>query len=234
MKRNPSAAFTMVEMMLVMAIIVILAALVAGVSGYAQRRGFRARAEGEIHMLMSACENYRIDNGTYPRHIPASGSSVTDLLKPTVHFLPNSTDNAVYTDASLFLYQELTGERTPNGGGVTYNAPDAGTKRYTKDMDPRILKVSRNAATKVIQVVYCFQDPFGNPYGYSTAAVAAEQSFQLALKQGTATTRPTGAALPGFNIGSFDLWSTAGSTILLPPATPVAKDLEWSKWVKNW
>lgn len=224
----------MVEMMLVMAIIVILAALVAGVSGYAQRRGYRARADGEIQMLMSACENYRIDNGTYPRHIPSSGASDTDQLQPTVHFLPKTADNALYTQASLFLYKELTGERTPNGTGVTYNVPDAGTKRYTKDMDPRILKVSRNPVTKAILVAYCFQDPFGNPYGYSTAAVATEQNFQLALKQGTAIARPTGAALPGFNIGSFDLWSTSGSTILLAPTTAAEKDLEWSKWVKNW
>src|SRR5438552_2831288 len=103
MKRNLLAAFTMVEMMVVMAIIILLAGLVAGISGYAHKRGYRARAEGEIQMLMSACESYRVDNGTYPRDIPLAGVGVTDLLQPKVHFLPSGFAT-MYQDASYFLY----------------------------------------------------------------------------------------------------------------------------------
>ena len=47
-------------------------------------------------------------------------------------------------------------------------------------------------------------------------------------------TRPTGNALHGFNPGSFDIWSTGGSTPKSSPTSDKDKDLEWSKWVKNW
>ena len=254
MKKVPSAAFTMVEMMVVMAIIVILASLVSGISRYVMNKGKRARAQGEIEMLISACESYKVDNGSYPRHVytdSATGNtdaskSVTDYdsasgngLSPKLHFVPGNTDKARYAAASLFLYKELTGERTDTTmvdgtKGVVYGTADSGAKRYLRDLDPRILKADRDPNTKAILNVAYFQDPFGNCYGYSTAAAAAEQTFQLQLKQGTATARPTGTSLPGFNTGSFDIWSTGGSTVAASPTVPVLQDLEWSKWLKIW
>jgi hypothetical protein len=131
---------------------------------------------------------------------------------------------------------ELTGDRTNNAtlSGGPDGLPDAGTKQYLKDIDPRILKATRDPTTKVITSVSYFKDPYGYPYAYSTAAVKAEQDFELQLKQGTAVSRPSGNALPGFNIGSFDLWSTGNSMPAANPATDPAKDKEWSKWVKNW
>jgi len=234
----------MVELMVVISIILLLAGLVAGISGHAQRKGLSARTKGEIAMLGAACENYKIDNGSYPRDRKVALSTdkgITDLIAPMSHFLPKTTDKVVYTNASFFLYQELTGERTPDGtGGVVYGSPDPGTKRYVKDMDPRILKVLRDPATKAIVAAYYFQDPYGNPYGYSTQAAWAQSNFDLKLKMGTATETPSvGAADPqvqllGYNTGSFDLWSTAGSTIQLAPTPGIAQELEWAKWIKNW
>jgi len=223
MRRNPSAAFTLLEMMTVIAVIVILTGLVLNLAGFAQRKGALARATGEIQMLMSACESYKSDNGNYPRDRQAnSTSSATDNLSPKQNFSPNGKDFQLYASASLFLYKQLSGDLDANG------VPDQGVPRYFKDLDLRILNATKNANNVISQVNY-LQDPFGFSYGYSTAAAAAEESFQSDVLQGKRSpTRRTGNALPGFNINSFDLWSTSGSTGTKTP------DLEWAQWAKNW
>jgi len=221
MRKPPNSAFTLLEMLTVLTIIVILAGIVIGVAGNAMKKGARARAAGEISMISSACESYKSDNGTFPRDIPASGSSVTDNISPKSDFTPTLSK---YTASSLFLYGELSGDKNADG------IPDDGAQRYMKEFDPRILNATRNTSTKAIIQVNYLQDPFGFSYGYSTAAAAVEQNFQRDLKLGKSVTRPTGAQLPGFNPGSFDLWSTGGSN----GSSVTSPNLEWAKWVKNW
>ena len=221
MRKSSAAAFTLLEMMTVIVIVVILTGLVLNIAGHVIQKGNRERARGEIKMLELACENYKADNGTFPRDIPATGTSVTDVLSPKSHFDPNASN---YKEASLFLYKELTGDKTGSSSSKPDGVPDEGEKRYLKEFDPRILGATRDKTTKKIIEVNGFQDPFGFPYGYSTAAAKAEEDFQRSLRTNPSATRPTGAAVPGFNSGSADLWSTAGGTT--PGDVP--------KWEKNW
>ena len=111
MRKPSTSAFTLVEMLTVLAIIVILTSLVVSVGGYVQKKSALARATGEISMLVSACESYKGDNGNYPRDIPVTGTStsVTDLIFPKVDFVPTT---AKYAASSLFLYKELSGDKT--------------------------------------------------------------------------------------------------------------------------
>ena len=60
-------AFTLIELIVVVGIIAILSALVLSTVGYARKKGARARAETEIAAMSAACENYKADNGVYPR-----------------------------------------------------------------------------------------------------------------------------------------------------------------------
>ena len=59
-------AFTIVEMIIVLATILILAGLVLATSGYVRNKGKRSRAEVEIAAISVALENYKADNGIYP------------------------------------------------------------------------------------------------------------------------------------------------------------------------
>jgi prepilin-type N-terminal cleavage/methylation domain-containing protein len=234
MRKPATSAFTLLEMLTVLAIIVILAGLVLSVGGYAQKKSALSRAEGEKAMLMSACESYKSDNGNYPRDVPTSGTSVTDAISPKQHFMPTATQ---YSDSSLFLYKELTGDKkgsTSKPDGI----PEDGEQRYMKEFEPRILNAKKDPTSKAIIEVNYLQDPFGFPYAYSTAAAKDEQDYQTKLlrnpnAKGTIT-RPTGSQLHGFNPGSFDIWSTGGSTPKSNPTSPDKMDLEWAKWVKNW
>ncbi len=67
MKRILPRGFTLVELLIVITVIAILAALVLRTAGYVQDKGARARAESEIAAISAALESYKADNGDYPR-----------------------------------------------------------------------------------------------------------------------------------------------------------------------
>jgi prepilin-type N-terminal cleavage/methylation domain-containing protein len=234
MRKTPTAAFTLLEMLTVLAIIVILSGLVLSVGGYVQKKSALARSSGEIAMIASACESYKSDNGGYPRDVSSTGgTSTTDVLSPKQHFYPTDPK---YAAASLYLYKELSGDKTGKSN-LPDGIPDDGEQRYFKELDTRIVNAKKDGSKTIISVNY-LQDPFGFPYAYSTWAAKDEQDYQTKLlqdpKNRSTLTRPTGAQLHGFNPGSFDLWSTGGSTPKSTPTTDAAMGLEWAKWVRNW
>lgn len=152
---------------------------------------------------------------------------VTDRLKPKEHFNPIE---AVYEESGLFLYKELTGDKK----GVPDGKPEPDEPRYLREFDPKILKADRDANKQITRVRY-FQDPWGYPYGYSTAAAREEMLYQLDLKENGKSATPRRANLnAGFNSVSFDMWSTAGSRPASKPAGQEKMELEWAKWIKNW
>ena len=58
--------FTLTELMVVIAIIVILAGMLIGGAGYAGRRADEAAARTAISNLTTALEAFRAQNGYYP------------------------------------------------------------------------------------------------------------------------------------------------------------------------
>jgi type II secretory pathway pseudopilin PulG len=144
-KRLYNAAFTLIELIVVTAVIIILTGLVLSTLGYVQKKGARARAETEIAALSAACESYKADNGVYPKD-----ATTTDTLdaKATINM-------ANYQAASQYLYGQLAGD--PDFDGV----PNPNNKSYMQ-FKPNMLGTDN--ANKVYP-----RDPFGNSYGYSTA-----------------------------------------------------------------
>ena len=142
-------AFTLIEFIVVTAVIIILTGLVLSAVGYVQKKGARARAETEIAAMSAACESYKADNGVYPTE-----ASTTEQLNSTTSFNPTN-----YQSASLYLYKKLsgdaTGNRQPSGKG--YMA-----------FKPNMLLPAPPSTDTVIAIA----DPFGNSYGYSTMMAA--------------------------------------------------------------
>ena len=73
------SAFTLIELIVVTAVIIILTGLVLSTVGYVQKKGARARAETEIAAMSAACESYKADNGVYPQN------GDTNALDPTIN-----------------------------------------------------------------------------------------------------------------------------------------------------
>jgi len=227
MKRSPSRhAFTLIEMITVIAIIAILSGLVLSIAGLVQNKGTRAKAEGEVNALRAACESYKTDNGGYPQDIPISdtGPSVTNDLDPRLHANPSSSGTPSYAASSLFIYKQLSGDENLNG---KIDGTEIGRK-YATDFfrpsrfDSTFASAVRNnpsTSTRISHVV----DPFGFPFGYSTAGLKAEQDYRTQLETNASATRP--ATLKGYN-PTFDLWSTAGAKS--------GSDSDKAKWIKNW
>jgi type II secretory pathway pseudopilin PulG len=149
-ERRYNAAFTLIELIVVTAVIIILTGLVLSTVGYVQKKGARARAETEIAALSAACESYKADNGIYPRD--NTTNQYTDTLDARQNF---DATQAVYQHASFYLYTQLSGDNSGN------RSP---TGKSYMEFKPKMLLPPGGSET-VIGV----SDPFGNSYGYSTA-----------------------------------------------------------------
>lgn len=208
MKRSPSRhAFTLIEMITVIAVIAILTSIVLSIAGMVQNKGTRAKAEAEIRALSTACEAYRTDNGGYPQE------TATDTLDART-----ATSPTTYQTASLALYKALSGD-TDLDGKTASTASETG-----KPYAPDFFRPNRfNSTFKTTGKVAFIVDPFGNSYGYSTAGLKAEQDFRAELATDDKATRPE--TPKGYN-STFDLWSTGGAT--------GSTDNDKAKWLKNW
>jgi type II secretory pathway pseudopilin PulG len=154
-----TAAFTLVELLVVITIIIILAGLILATVGYVQKKGATSRAAAEIAAMSAALESYKADNGIYPR------SSDTDALSAQMKGNP-----ADYQAASLYLYTQLS---ATNADGTVI----AGARVYFT-FKPQMLNTITTTTTDAFgnitttTTVKFIRDPFGNSYGYSTAQAA--------------------------------------------------------------
>jgi type II secretory pathway pseudopilin PulG len=153
-------AFTIIEVLIVISIIIVLAGLILATSGYVQTKGKRSRAEAEIAAISAALENYKADNGAYP-----SAAASTDSLAANVD--PGGGDplNATFLDSSKYLYKSLSGDSDDD---PTTTSAASDTKNYFgAALKPNMLGPSPPAAGTFMK------DPFGYSYGYSTIKAAA-------------------------------------------------------------
>jgi type II secretory pathway pseudopilin PulG len=147
-----SAAFTLIELLTVMAIIIVLAGLILATANYVQKKGNRSRAEAEIAAISAALENYKADNGVYP-----TDSTTTEVLAASND--PGGGDPSTFVGASRFLYKSLSGDS--DGDSTTTTASD--TKNYFGSaLKPNMLSPNPAGPQTFIR------DPFGYSYGYST------------------------------------------------------------------
>ncbi len=153
-----TTAFTIIELLVVITIIIILAGLILSTVGYVQKKGARARAETEIAAISAACESYKADNGIYPQNGDTNTlDPTTNNFDPTPPPLqpPGQTNN--YSKATLYLYEQLLGVTS----GTRSEIPSS---RSYFTFKPSILYPLDTSLA-----VVGLRDPFGNLYGYSTS-----------------------------------------------------------------
>ena len=218
-------AFTLIELLVVMGIILLLAGLILATSGYVQKKGARSRTEGEVGALSAALENYKADNGIYPRD--SNTDKYTDTLNPIVDINPYPSpapnNYLKYKSASRYLYGQLSGDydnsnptAITNYDGIIDGNETSNKTYFTFQPSMLYTTVTTDSNGNTTTAVNFVRDPFGNSYGYSTAYQAWVDGGSLGTQQGY---NPT-----------FDLWSTANYQLPTSNPTPTPQDF----WIKNW
>ena len=158
MKTNPRrgrAAFSLVELMTVIAIIVLLSGLVIASMGFVQDLRDRKKAQLQVQLLSKAVEDYKLDNGSYPAtaNLAITGSKVT-----------------LGSGNSKILFKALYNDGANDTTGVK--------KVYISELNPANNRqgwtTGSSAATSFPDDTN-ITDPWGNEYIYRTAINSSAQ-----------------------------------------------------------
>jgi general secretion pathway protein G len=126
----PRRGFTLVEMLVVIAIIVVLSGLTIAGLGYVNQKQAREQTKVQIGLLQMALEEYKADTGEYPVHAVQSGENGTPEIYDALY--PFEADAEVYLselDPENDSQGWLQGQET-QGGGLTIYDPWGGEYRY--------------------------------------------------------------------------------------------------------
>jgi len=117
--------FTLIELMVVVAIIAVLAGLTLGTLGYVNRKGAESRARSEVAALAAAIDNYKLEFGSYPptnrtqfyKELTGQGTNnkTKVFIEPTPGMVTN-TANGPFMDPWGGAYSYATGASINNVG----------------------------------------------------------------------------------------------------------------------
>lgn len=155
--RPARRGFTLIELLTVIAIIVLLAGLVVGISSVVNRSAIESRTKAEIKAMEAALEAYKADYGAYPPLDPevfsqadAAKGGITNIF-PSAVSVPTGTVHPV-TNGWLninYVYRALSGTNTP--------------KAYMAFTSKQLKSVTNSTGYAYVLIL----DPNGNPYGYN-------------------------------------------------------------------
>ena len=131
-----AAAFTLIELLAVIVIIMAVVGLVIRAGRYAVGKAQRNRAQVEIAAIEMALENFKADNGYYPVSNGLANSTV--LFSNLVGGAANSFNGSVkrylnFHGSQLYISGVSTSLADPFGGQYYYLCPGA-TNRATFDL----------------------------------------------------------------------------------------------------
>lgn len=202
-------AFTLIELLAVIAIIGLLAAMVLGLSGLATTKSREARMRGEHAKLLTAIEGYKAEIGHYPQDHP-------DITKV-------SGTNRYELAGKNSLFYELSGATFENTGGGQFTTLNKSESVKVSDLTT-VLKVKgiENSARRKPEVPY--QKVTFRTSQYAELAEGEDveiliapikgpwdQTFEKRVKSGAKQyVNPwfyDASSTNRHNLESFDLWS---------------------------
>lgn len=169
-KRHGKPAFTLIELMAVITIIVILAGLVVGGLAFVQDRQAKEKARVQMALIGKTLEEFKLDNGFYPPGMQtAGGIGPADNVDPTTKSAAITQSRALFTALYWDTDYDGTGAVKTNG-----DRDDEDQKIYLPDLDPGTNKqgwINGTGATAYIV------DPWGFPYAYRSAVQQSGTPF---------------------------------------------------------
>gem|GEM_PF-6830758 len=144
-RRPRLASFTLIELMIVVAVIGLIAGIVLAAAGGVQKKAARDQTTAEIKTLCTALERYRADNGSYPSTSGQASrtavySSLTNYMAFQTNRISGSGTSAQYLDpyGQPYWYQSPSTRTTGSlmsGGQDSFDVWSVGAdgKKDTKD-----------------------------------------------------------------------------------------------------
>lgn len=211
------AAFTLIEVLTVVAIIAMLSALGFAATRYAQNKARQADTIALIQDVSTAIEAYRQDRGNYPR--PAMEEAETQI-----------EGTSWKTGGARMLYQVLSGdgddalkggEKISNGQQASAKSekdPDAGKVYMDSIVAPTAQDIEKKKHMKLVE-------PDGETGYYVIDAWRHPLQYQIAErdKNGVVTND-----IQMHSSSNFELWSYGA--LKKPDESEEAK----AKWITNW
>ncbi len=164
MKTNPrsgNGAFTLVELLAVITIIVILAALVVQGMAFVNEKQAKDKATIQVALLSKAIEDYKLDMGRYPGeddNSPIDGEGQTEELYESLFYEGYEyAENPSREDASGLLASKI----------------------YLSDLDPVSSKQGWVEQAKTVPAMTEIKDPWGREYRYRKGDNAQNPDFDI-------------------------------------------------------
>lgn len=223
--RSRTRAFTLVEMLIVITIISLLAALTLGGYTYAMRSSKRRVTTGTFEAIKAALERYNTEFGEYPQ--PAGSNQM-------VAFPPGVTPYD--TSGASCLYQALTGDGYDQIKGVTSSGSSAAGGGTGGSSDGKVegdAEINNKKFTDIPQTIftrkgatYILIDGFGHPFQYIKATVPAVANGGNNNNANNPTTINN----------TYDLWSYSEDEVntTKQSISTLADPTLSAKWIKNW
>ena len=227
-KSNSRASgFTLVEMLIVITIISLLAAMTMGGYTYAMRSSRRRVTTGTFEAIKLALERYNTDFGEYPQ---PSGSNLMQSFPPG--------QTAYDISGAACLYQALTGDGYDQIKGVTSSSSsgsnsggsggssDGKIEGATEIKNKMLADVPQTIFTKK-SGTYILVDGFGHPFQYLKPVVSTNNGGGGAANNNTTVTTIN---------ATYDLWSYAedDKNTSKQSADAMKTPTLAVKWIKNW
>lgn len=211
-----AAGFTLAEMMIVISIIVVLAALTLGGYNYAMRGSKRRTTEATMTAIESSLERYFDKFGEYPE--PEGAEQMTQVM-------PGKEYNV---GGARCLYQALRGDGYDAIKGAG-NSANGGTAASDGNFDEAeiqnvLFKDMPPAMWRKLNGLYFMVDGFSNPFQYIKAVAA-----------NTPTGGSGGGTVTTVN-STYDLWSYGEDVVnISAKSSDTSKNPSIAaKWIKNW
>jgi type II secretory pathway pseudopilin PulG len=139
-------AFTLVELLTVIAIIVLLVGLTIGILGFAQQKAARSKAEGQMQLIITGLLRYEKLYGEYPEPVDNSGEG-SNGAKALYQALSGDGDNFLVIGAG-------------EGGAPSTGIPGSTGEVLVEGIDPKANKHG------LVNTNYALVDPFGQLWRY--------------------------------------------------------------------
>jgi prepilin-type N-terminal cleavage/methylation domain-containing protein len=221
-----AAGFTLVEMMIVISIIVVLAALTLGGYNYAMRGSKRRTTEATLTAVTSSLERYLEKFGEYPE--PANEEEMVEIM-------PGKMYNV---GGARCLYQALRGDgydaiKGVQGGSAAESPASSDGDFGADEIDNVLFKDMPPTMWRKHAGIYFIMDAFSNPLQYVKAPPPSTSSSGAGAGGGSSGGN---SGAPATINSSYDLWSYGEDTVntsMRSADTLETPDLA-AKWIKNW